>query len=43
MRNKIVFVAAHLGYPMDKTPLGGGAMVGVHLSQILGKQNQDFD
>ncbi len=43
MRNKIVFVAAHLGYPMDKTPLGGGAMVGVHLSQILGAPNPDFD
>ncbi len=43
MRNKIVFVAAHLGYPMDKTPLGGGAMVGVHLSQILGTRNQGFD
>ncbi len=44
MRNKIVFVAAHLGYPMDRTPLGGGAMVGVHLSRLLGaQQNRDFD
>ncbi len=44
MRKKIIFVAAHLGYPMDKTPLGGGAMVGVHLSRLLGAQkNRDFD
>lgn len=27
----IVFIGAHLGYPMDRTPLGGGAMVGLHL------------
>ncbi len=44
MRKKIIFVAAHLGYPMDKTPLGGGAMVGVHLSRLLGSpKNRDFD
>jgi glycosyltransferase involved in cell wall biosynthesis len=27
----IVFIGAHLGYPMDRTPLGGGAMVGLRL------------
>ncbi len=27
----IVFIASHLGYAMDKTPLGGGAMVGLQL------------
>ncbi len=27
----IVFVGAHLGYPMDRTPLGGGGMVGAQL------------
>jgi len=26
-----VFVASHVGYPMDRTPLGGGAMVGLQL------------
>lgn len=30
MKN-IVFIGAHLGFPMDRTPLGGGAMVGLHL------------
>ena len=30
MKN-IVFVASHLGYRMDRTPLGGGAMVGLQL------------
>ncbi|MFA6030027.1 MAG: glycosyltransferase family 4 protein [Elusimicrobiota bacterium] len=30
MKN-LLFVGAHLGYPMDRTPLGGGAMVGLHL------------
>ncbi|MEK7858865.1 MAG: glycosyltransferase [Elusimicrobiota bacterium] len=28
---KLVFIGSHLGYPMDKTPLGGGAMVGLQL------------
>lgn len=28
---RLVFVASHLGYPMDRTPLGGGAMVGLQL------------
>jgi glycosyltransferase involved in cell wall biosynthesis len=28
---KVVFIGSHLGYPMDKTPLGGGAMVGLEL------------
>jgi len=27
----IVFIGSHLGYPMDRTPLGGGAMVGLRL------------
>lgn len=27
----IIFVGSHLGYAMDKTPLGGGAMVGLQL------------
>ena len=27
----IVFIGAHLGYPMDRTPRGGGAMVGLRL------------
>lgn len=29
----IVFVGSHLGYPMDRTPLGGGAMVGLQLAR----------
>jgi len=28
---RLVFVASHVGYPMDRTPLGGGAMVGMQL------------
>lgn len=28
---RLVFVASHIGYPMDRTPLGGGAMVGLQL------------
>ena len=32
-RPGIVFIASHLGYPMDRTPLGGGAMVGLHLAR----------
>lgn len=28
---KIVFIGSHLGYAMEKTPLGGGAMVGLQL------------
>ncbi|MDE2489805.1 MAG: glycosyltransferase family 4 protein [Elusimicrobia bacterium] len=30
MRN-LLLVGSHLGYPMDRTPLGGGAMVGLQL------------
>ena len=30
MKN-IIFIASHLGYLMDRTPLGGGAMVGLQL------------
>ena len=33
----LVFVASHLGYPMDRTPLGGGAMVGLHLARLWAK------
>ena len=29
--SKIVFIASHAGYPMDRTPLGGGAMVALRL------------
>jgi len=29
----LVFVGSHLGYPMDRTPLGGGAMVGLQLAR----------
>lgn len=44
MLNKIIFVASHLGYPMDKTPLGGGAMVAMHLAQEWsGLRNRDFE
>ncbi|MFI5362847.1 MAG: glycosyltransferase [Elusimicrobiota bacterium] len=32
MKN-LIFVGSHLGYPMDRTPLGGGAMVGLQLAQ----------
>ncbi|HXS99541.1 MAG TPA: glycosyltransferase family 4 protein [Elusimicrobiota bacterium] len=32
MKN-IIFVGSHLGYPMDRTPLGGGAMVGLQLAR----------
>jgi glycosyltransferase involved in cell wall biosynthesis len=28
---RLVFIGSHLGYPMDRTPLGGGAMVGLQL------------
>ncbi len=28
---KLVFVASHLGYPLERIPLGGGAMVGLQL------------
>jgi glycosyltransferase involved in cell wall biosynthesis len=27
----MIFVGSHIGYPMDRTPLGGGAMVGLQL------------
>ncbi|MDX6770116.1 MAG: glycosyltransferase family 4 protein [Elusimicrobiota bacterium] len=28
---RLVFVGSHIGYPMERTPLGGGAMVGLQL------------
>lgn len=34
---EIVFVASHVGYPMDRTPLGGGATVGVQLARAWAK------
>lgn len=30
---RIVFIGSHLGYPMDRTPLGGGAMVGLQMAR----------
>ncbi|MBI3551088.1 MAG: glycosyltransferase family 4 protein [Elusimicrobia bacterium] len=36
--NDIVFIGSHLGYPMDTTPLGGGAMVGLHLARRWSQQ-----
>ncbi len=30
---ELLFVGSHLGYPMDRTPLGGGAMVGLQLAR----------
>ncbi|TBR20713.1 glycosyltransferase [bacterium] len=32
----LVFIGSHLGYPMDRTPLGGGAMVGLELAKRWG-------
>lgn len=32
MKN-LVFIGSHLGYPMERTPLGGGAMVGLQLAR----------
>ena len=32
---RIVFIASHLGYPMESTPLGGGAMVGLRLTRAF--------
>lgn len=29
----VVFIGSHLGYPMDRVPLGGGAMVGLQLAR----------
>ncbi|MBI3548762.1 MAG: glycosyltransferase family 4 protein [Elusimicrobia bacterium] len=36
----IVFIGAHLGYPMDCTPLGGGAMVGLQLARRWAKDGR---
>ncbi|MDE2313302.1 MAG: glycosyltransferase [Elusimicrobia bacterium] len=30
---RMVFIGSHLGYPMERTPLGGGAMVGLNLAR----------
>ena len=32
---QVVFIASHLGYPMESTPLGGGAMVGLRLTRAF--------
>lgn len=32
-RRAVVYIGSHLGYPMDRTPLGGGAMVGLFLAR----------
>lgn len=29
----VLFIGSHLGYPMDRVPLGGGAMVGLQLAR----------
>ncbi|MHB2025584.1 MAG: glycosyltransferase family 4 protein [Elusimicrobiota bacterium] len=39
---RLVFLASHLGYPMEKTPLGGGAMVALHLAELWAKA-ADFE
>lgn len=38
---RVVFVGSHLGYPMDKTPLGGGAMVGLQLARHWRKTGRE--
>ncbi len=38
---KVVFVGAHLGFPMDRTPLGGGAMVALRLARQWAKDGRD--
>lgn len=30
---QVVFVGSHIGFPMERTPLGGGAMVGLQLAR----------
>lgn len=40
MKN-ILFIGSHLGYPMDKTPLGGGAMVGLQLLRHWARRTED--
>lgn len=39
MRPGIVFIGSHLGYPMDRTPLGGGATVGLQLARVWSKRS----
>lgn len=36
----VVFVAAHLGFPMDRTPLGGGAMVSQRLARLWAREGR---
>ncbi len=38
MTPKVVFIASHLGYPLDTTPLGGGAAVGTRLVTVWGRR-----
>ena len=40
---KIVFIAGHLGYPMEETPLGGGAMVGLNLVRSWARAKVPFE
>jgi glycosyltransferase involved in cell wall biosynthesis len=37
---KVLFIGSHLGYPMDTTPLGGGAMVGLQLARHWAREEQ---
>ena len=39
---ELFFVASHVGYPMDRTPLGGGATVGMQLAREWAVQ-EDFE
>jgi glycosyltransferase involved in cell wall biosynthesis len=38
---QVVFIGSHLGYPMEKTPLGGGAMVGLQLARHWSKAGRE--
>lgn len=35
---ELFFVASHVGYPLDRTPLGGGAAVGVQLARAWARE-----
>ena len=35
----LIFVGSHLGYPVDRTPLGGGAAVGVQLARAWARMD----
>ncbi|MBI4376609.1 MAG: glycosyltransferase family 4 protein [Elusimicrobia bacterium] len=40
---KILFIGSHLGYPMERTPLGGGAMVGLQLLRHWRGSGRDIE